>query len=94
MYSIKGVWFQHSTDLIPEIPISKCPQARIFSGEKAGRIPLLGIVMDIFERRGFGVKRAILRFTNGMQMRLKLPFPSYLANPSPSYSFPYLTSWK
>jgi len=45
MYSKKGVWFQYSTDLIPEIPISKCPQARIFSGEKACRNPILIKVM-------------------------------------------------
>ena len=46
MYSIKGVWSQHSTDLMSEIPISKCPQARIFSGKKAGRNPLLVKVMS------------------------------------------------
>jgi len=48
---VKGGWFQHSTDLIPEIPISKCPPARIFSGEKAGRNPVLIKVMDILGNR-------------------------------------------
>jgi hypothetical protein len=48
---VKRGWFQHSRDLIPEIPISKCPQARIFSGEKAGRNPILVKVMDIFGNR-------------------------------------------